>query len=285
MQFLGTCAADGMPNPLCSCKICQDARKNPRHQRFRSMFLVDEKNLIDCGPDFNASCMKFNLDLSTLENVFITHTHEDHFCTSNSGLLHMSASRNTVPLDIYLSEGGYKMTLELREAMGSKFTYFDAVGDFDKGIVRLHPVKIGEYFEKGGYRIMAVETTHRVSQWERAINYLFEKDGQKLLYACDTGYYTPESIELLRGKQVDTLVMECTWGNRTDRSTSSHLNCEAFLDMLDILLDAQIIHSDTKIFATHINHKHDLNHTELQAWFDQHSKLPVVVAYDGLIVE
>lgn len=284
MQFLGTCAADGMPNPLCSCKICQDARKNPLHQRFRSMFLVDEKNLIDCGPDFNASCMKFGLDLSTLENVFITHTHEDHFCTSNSGLLHMSVTRNTVPLDIYLSEGGYKMTLELREALGSKFTYFDAVGDFDKGLVRLHPVKVGEYFEKGGYRIMAVETTHRVSQWEYAINYLFEKNGQKMLYACDTGYYTPESIELLRGKKIDTLIMECTWGNLTDKNAASHLNCKAFLNMLDILLEAEIIRPDTRIYATHINHKHDLNHTEMQEWFDQNSKLPVVVAHDGLTI-
>jgi phosphoribosyl 1,2-cyclic phosphate phosphodiesterase len=54
--------------------------------------------------------------------------------------------------------------------------------------------------------------------------------------------------------------------------------------MLDILLEAQIIRPDTRIFATHINHKHDLNHTELQAWFDQHSRLPVVVAYDGLTI-
>lgn len=285
MQFLGTCAADGMPNPFCSCQLCQDARKDPRHQRFRSMFLLDEKNLIDCGPDLNAACMKAGVDLSPLENIFITHTHEDHFCTSNSGLLHMSVTRNTVPIDVFLSEAGYEMTVKLRGVLGKEFGYFDAAGDLDKGLVRLHPVKTGEYFERGGYRILAVDTTHRVSEKETAINYLFEKDGYKLLYACDTGFYPPQSIEMLRGSQIDVLVMESTWGSRTDKNTTSHLNCEAFLVMLDRLLEARIIRPDTKIYATHINHKHDLTHDKMQAWYNAHAKMPVVVAHDGLVIE
>lgn len=284
MRFLGTCAADGMPDPFCSCPICRDARSDPAHKRFRSMFRLDERNLIDCGPDFNAACMRFDQDMTPLENIFITHTHEDHCCFSNIGLLKMSMTRETVPLDVFLSEEGYDMLMKLREALGETFRYFDAVRSLDSGLVRLHPVKPFVPFHRDGYEIMAVKTTHRVSEGETAVNYLFEKDGRKLLYACDTGYYPPQTLEALRGKKIDTLVMECTWGSRTDTSTATHLNCEAFVNMLEILLREQIIRPDTAIYATHINHKHDLNHDAMQAWFDANSPMKVTVAWDGLSI-
>jgi phosphoribosyl 1,2-cyclic phosphate phosphodiesterase len=282
MQFLGTAAADALPGPFCSCKLCEDARQHTRNMRLRSMFLLDEKNLIDCGPDLVAACMKQRLNLSSLENIFITHTHEDHFCASNAGMLSMSKTRPNKSVDVFLSEAAYEKTVKLRETMGSEFSYLDAVTAFDKGLVRLHPVKTQTPFEAGGYRIMAVDTTHRVSEQETAINYLFEKNGQKLIYACDTGFYPAETLRALSGSKVDVLVLEATWGSRTDKSTASHLNCSAFLQMLDTLLDESIIRLDTKIFATHINHKHDLTHDDMQAWFDAHSRFCITVAYDGL---
>ena len=284
MRFLGTCAADGMPDPFCDCPICQDARAVPAHGRFRSMFQVDDRNLIDCGPDFNAACMKFGLDMMALRNIFITHTHEDHCCFSNIGLLSMSMTRKDVPLDIFLSEGGYEMLMKLRRALGETFSYFDAARALDGGLARLHPVKAFQPFEHGGYKIMALETTHRVSQWETAINYLFEKDGKKLLYACDTGYYPPQSLEALRGAQIDILVMESTWGSRTDMSTASHMNCRAYLEQLQNFLREGIIRPDTAIYATHINHKHDLHHDAIQAWYDANSPMKVTVARDGLVI-
>ena len=170
MRFLGTCAADGMPDPFCDCPICQDARANPAHRRLRSMFLLDRKNLIDCSPDFNAACSIFGEDMMDLRNIFITHTHEDHCCFSNIGLLSMSVTRKNVPVDVYLSEGGYEMLMKLREVLGDAYRYFDAAGALDKGLARLHPVKTYEPFEVDGYKIMAVETTHRVSERETAIN-------------------------------------------------------------------------------------------------------------------
>jgi len=284
MRFLGTCAADGMPDPFCDCPICQDARRDPSHARLRSMFQLDRRNLIDHGPDFNAACMKFGVDMTQLRNVFITHTHEDHCCFSNIGLLSMSVTRKETPVDIYLSEGGFRMLMKLREVLGDTFGYFDAVRALDKGLARLHPVRAFKPFEVDGYQVMAVETTHRVSEEETAVNYLFEKDGKKLLYACDTGYYPPQTLEALRGAQIDTLVMESTWGSRTDMSTASHLNCVAFVEQLRHFLREGIIRPDTAVYATHINHKHSFDHDALQAWFDANSPLKVTVARDGLAI-
>ena len=284
MRFLGTCAADGMPDPFCDCPICQDARKDPAHARLRSMFQLDERNIIDCGPDFNAACMKYGVDMMQLKNIFITHTHEDHCCFSNIGLLSMSVTRSGVPVDVYLSEEGCEMLLKLREVLGDTFRYFDAAGALDKGLARLHGVKAFEPFLVDGYKVMAVETTHRVSERENAVNYLFEKEGRKLLYACDTGYYPPRSLEALRGARIDTLVMECTWGSRTGTGTGSHLDCETFLEMLQAFREHEVIGPDTAIYATHINHKHTLDHDGMQAWFDANSPQKVTVAWDGLSI-
>lgn len=286
MMFLGTAAADAMPNPFCDCPICVDARLHPQRQRMRSMFQLDAENLIDCGPDLAATCMRWSVNLSSLKNIFLTHTHEDHFCSSNAGLLRMSCSRNSVPVDVYLSASAYDTLLRLRTLLGNGWRHMDAVKAFDHGLVRLHPVTVFEPFVVDGQQILPVRTTHRASETETAINYLIQRaNGKKLLYACDTGIYPEDTLEALQNSAVDTLVMEATFGSRTDNDTSSHLNCEAFLKMLELLTVYGVIRKDTKVFATHINHKHDFTHDLMQKWFDERAAMPVTVACDGLCAE
>jgi phosphoribosyl 1,2-cyclic phosphate phosphodiesterase len=285
MQFLGTAAADALPGPFCACPICEDARRHPERMRLRSMFLLDEKNLIDCGPDLAAAAMKHRLNLSGLERIFITHTHEDHFCPSNAGLLSMSRTRGGVPMDVYLSQGAYEQVLLLLKTLGDAFDYFDAAHCVNNALIRLHPLATGIIHPLGDYRVMAVDTAHRVSPRETAINYRFERmDGLKLLYACDTGLYEETTLEMLRGSRVDILVMEATWGSRTDPDTRSHLSGTTYLQMLDAMLQADVIRADTRCYATHINHKHDFNHDAFQKWFDHNTPFSVTVAYDGLIL-
>ena len=62
------------------------------------------------------------------------------------------------------------------------------------------------------------------------------------------------------------------------------MNCYAFLDMLEIFREHDIIRPDPAIYATHINHKHSLDHDRLQAWYDAHSARKVTVAWDGLSI-
>lgn len=283
MIFLGTCAADGLPNPFCDCPLCEDARKNPQHGRLRTSFLLDERNLIDCGPDLASACTQAGIDLTRLENVFVTHTHEDHFEPSNAGLLSMSRSRKGKSVDIYLSQEAYDSLIAKFEVLTeAKLADSDACAEYRKGLVRLHPLTTGAWYEVGGYQIMTIPTTHRSSYQEYAVNYVFAKDSRKLLYACDTGYYPESSLELLREANLDVLIMECTWGDLFDKDTSSHMNCQAFLVQLKNLEQYGAISKSTRIYATHINHKHNLTHPMLQAWFDENSPYKVTVAHDGM---
>lgn len=278
MRFLGTGAADMIPSPFCECPVCRDARRGG-HTRLRSHFLLDAENLIDFGPDLGASAMKYGLSLSSVQNVFITHTHEDHFALSNMDLLRMGGKTQ---LDMYMSEAALDALCYAQTHMG--LLYRDAFKGIEDGRVRLHAVKAGEPFMAGGYEVTAVDTTHHASAKETAVNYRFVKEGLSLLYACDTGMYLPRSLEILQGSRLDVLIMEGTWGGRQDKPATSHLNAYAFLEQLETFKKYDIIKEDTDIYCSHINHRHDWSHEAYQKWFKEHTDFSVTVAEDGLII-
>ena len=52
MRFYGTSAAEAIPNPFCSCYLCENARKmGGKDVRHRSMFRIDEETCDDMGGD------------------------------------------------------------------------------------------------------------------------------------------------------------------------------------------------------------------------------------------
>lgn len=257
---------------------------HPEHIRLRSILQPDPDSLIDFGPDLGAACARDGLDLSGLKQVFLTHTHQDHFCFANAGLLHMSRTRKE-PLNIYLS----------REALDALEGIFLPGGSPDPGMgkaahhvlehIRFRTVTPGVPFPAEGYTVTPVATTHYVSERETGLNYLLRRqDGKKLLYACDTGFYPQESLAVLEGERIDLLIMDATYGSAENINTKTHLNARAFRDMLEIFLDRRIIRPDTRVFASHINHKHSFTHEAYQAWFDANAPVPVTVARDGLEV-
>lgn len=80
LQYLGTAAAEGVPSVFCNCTVCQEARiKKGRHIRTRSQALIDDTLLVDFNADTYAHSLRFDIDLSKLEHVIITHAHEDHY--------------------------------------------------------------------------------------------------------------------------------------------------------------------------------------------------------------
>ncbi|MBQ2244332.1 MAG: hypothetical protein II320_00670, partial [Oscillospiraceae bacterium] len=234
MRFLGTGAADMLPDPFCDCPLCRDARDHPEHVRLRSHFLLDQETLIDFGPDLGASCARDRISLTDLRQVFVTHTHQDHFCFANAGLLQMSRTR-TEPLDIFLSEGALKGLEAVFSPGGEMNPGMGKAARHIRDHIRFHSVRAGEPFRTGPYTVTAVDTTHKVSELECAVNYLFVHDsGKKLLYACDTGYYQEAALATLEGARIDVLVMEATFGSNRESNTTSHLNAWAFRDMLQV---------------------------------------------------
>ena len=73
LQFLGTAAAEGIPAIFCTCETCRIARqKGGKNIRSRCQSLVDDRLLIDFGPDTYYHSMRDGIDLTYVFNVLIT---------------------------------------------------------------------------------------------------------------------------------------------------------------------------------------------------------------------
>ncbi|HEY7857331.1 MAG TPA: MBL fold metallo-hydrolase, partial [Candidatus Nanopelagicales bacterium] len=75
--LLGTGAADGWPNPWCTCVSCAWARRTGA-VRSHTAALVDGTLLLDCGPDVPRQADRAGVGLCEVRAVLLTHGHWDH---------------------------------------------------------------------------------------------------------------------------------------------------------------------------------------------------------------
>ncbi len=93
ITLLGTGAADGWPNPWCSCPSCADARDRGE-QRQPTSALVDGVLLLDLAPGVPPR----GISLERVRTVLLTHDHPDH--CAPLGLLARQWVRRAEPLTI-----------------------------------------------------------------------------------------------------------------------------------------------------------------------------------------
>ena len=283
MIFLGTGASEGIPDPFCNCDVCRKARESgdPREIRGRSAFAIDRYNLIDFGPDAHLASARFGVPLYELRNLFYTHFHSDHFDLINWESVRMSL---TPPhINVFLSEPAFKGMQEYRDLLSAH--YPDRKRDFlfYEEYIRMIPVKPFEPFSADDMTVTALRTIHEGAfKGETAINYLFERNGKRFLYASDTGLYDEDNYSCLRGKVLNTLIMECSFGNAQKQAGFKHLTCEFIVQMVERFRKDGVVNDRTEIYLTHIGHKGGLNHLELQQKMRDALGMQVEVAYDGL---
>lgn len=270
--FLGTAAFEGYPNPFCSGEHCLFAMKSDyRDKRLRSAILIDEKVLIDFGPDIVASSQKLSLNLSKVELLLITHSHEDHLYVPNFAMrqrVYNERFEDLTDMIVIASDDVIKIITESEYSVDAKLV--------------LRPVVPFEVCEFGEYEIIPVPANHYVKEKERGLLYLIRKDGKILFYATDTGPFDESYVEKLREKvglnRIDLLIMDATLGF-TKSEYLGHNTHESFLQTLSNLRDYNLLDNSSKIIAHHFSHHHNPNFHELQRLY---SKLNILVAYDGM---
>lgn len=155
-------------------------------------------------------------------------------------------------------------------------------------VCRIVPVDYFETFKAGDLEVTSLKANHKANgRGEYAQNYIIQlKDNRKLLYAVDTGWYSEETWEFVKGKRIDILVIESTYGELMDGDIhpDCHQDARSMLLMLEKMKSIGFIDHNVKVYATHINHKHNLLHDDLQNFFDS-SGFKATVAYDGLMVK
>lgn len=285
VQFLGTGAAEGVPPLFSRSEFARRVRRERGPDlRTRSALRIGDEYQIDFGPDHFFQGIRCGCDFYDLEHLLITHTHADHIQLDAILAKEMPAETNGRGVTLYASKAGASWLDEVFE--------FAVKPSFDPeryGAVReKYPIRALEYFEEytvGDLTVRTVQGNHRVAaSGERSVNPLITvPDGGTMLYAVDTGYYEEPSWEYLTGAKLDVLVMETTFGGRTDRGEkpSGHLDAHSFLRMLTRMLEESVIRDDTVVYATHINPDQGLDHAGLTRFF-RPSAFPVTVATDCL---
>ena len=117
LKYYGTGAGYGLPEVFCDCRICRHARENGgKNIRTRSMALLDGCLAIDLSVDTFHHCAFAGLDMRKVKHVLVTHSHHDHFFTSD---LFSRVRGMEEPVNFYLSEAsgrGVRATVEKHKA-------------------------------------------------------------------------------------------------------------------------------------------------------------------------
>ena len=185
MRFIGTSAGEGIPDPFCTCPICENARRvGGKELRSRSSFLLDEETIIDLGADYFSQARDHGLRLDSLRRVILTHTHDDHFNYTFFWERSVKRAGTEEPLTVILSEEGKRFFDELyalSAALGSEklLTPPNAL---------LKTVTPGVPFEAGNYRVTPLRGRHSTAFEKNSTNYLIERNGESLYYGGHIGY-------------------------------------------------------------------------------------------------
>lgn len=230
--MLGTGAADGWPTPFCACASCTTLR-NRGEARGQTSALIDDRVLIDPGPEAPRSAVRAGLDLRNVSLVLFTHAHPDH-CHPQV-LLWRRWAGLTTPITV----AGPADALDLCR---------DWVGPDDP--VLWAPLLAGDELELDGVVVGAVPTTHAPG----ALLYDIEHaDGGRVFYATDTGPLSDACLSAVRDRAFDAVLLEETWGTRTDHGEDHH-DLTSFPETLRRLREVGATTDTTDVVAIHLGH-------------------------------
>lgn len=283
VEFLGTGGAMPIPRPLCSCRICTQARERgvPYSRSGPSVFIHGPDVLIDTPGE-----IVYQLNRSTVERIaacFYSHWHPDHtmgrhvFSTINADYRSWP-TRPRGMIDVYFPE---QVAADARRFLGI-WDHLKFLEDREQ-VIRLHELRDGETVELGGTAIRPLRLTQ-----EFVYGFLFEKRGRRLLVVPDEidGWVPPPEAEGVDLAVVPMGIAEFhpLSGERLIASEHSVLGAEAtFEQTLEIVAALR----PRRVVMTHIEESDGLSYDELEevAARARVRGIDLTVAFDTMTVD
>jgi phosphoribosyl 1,2-cyclic phosphate phosphodiesterase len=98
------------------------------------------------------------------------------------------------------------------------------------------------------YQVTPISATHKGD--EDCHNFIIERDGRRLLYATDTGFYREEVFDFLAGKDIHALVVECSDGF-LKTPYIGHMDIDQCVSLVGRLRESGALAKDSQVFTTH----------------------------------
>lgn len=272
IQYLGTAAAEGWPALFCNCDSCLRARAaGGKNIRTRSQAIIDDTLLIDYPPDGYLHMLQQGVNLPGVQNLLVTHSHQDHFYPLDLTLRSpYFAHKIQGTLQIYGNDA-------VHEEWNKAVTYIG--GDMATSICAVYnEVEPFVPFQVQDYIVTPLLALHK--RTERCYIYIIEKNGKRLLYANDTGLFPQITWDYIRGIYFDLVSMDCTMLKIPEGTT--HMGIDDNIKLRQMLTDSGCVDKSTKYVITHFSHNGVLLHEEIE---QRVAPQGFQVAYDGLAVE
>ncbi len=279
LQFLGTGAAEGAPALFCECETCQELRRRGEKEwHSRSQYLIDDVLGIEFPPDAYYHALRFDVNLSKMRHLIVTHSHMDHFYAHDFILRgYKYADGGDKPLTIYGNADVLQVFAEctrreMKEVVAKNFTLVE--------VFPFQPFACEEYV------ITPLLAQH--GNTETPLVYLIEKGDKAYLHLTDTGRLPKESLDYLekyltaKKKCVDFVTFDCTFLFFTAGEISRHMGLEDNRAMQAELIRRKIANEHTMYAITHYSHNNKPFSEVLEKAKKEYGYLP---AYDGLCVK
>jgi len=261
IKLLGTGAADGIPALFTSSEISRQAlQPGSKDRRTRASALIDDCIKLDLGPDTLAQIQQHGLDSTLWDSIVFTHSHEDHFTVSEiQYALYPFNPNEYTPFTIYSNPT-------------VSWLIWERYPDWPLDVVTTH---VFQTYDIGAYRMTPILAKH--AEPEECHNLLFEKDGKRLGYMTDTGWWPEATWDYLKSHRLDVMVIECTDGLH-DSGYDGHLALTELIEVVNKLRGNGTVDDKTTILTTHHSHFGG-SHEELEVAMAPYGIQP---GYDGL---
>ena len=235
-------------------------------QRRTTSVLVNEDLLIDPNPAVPEAMAAFGADKRKVQNVLISHSHGDHY--SPDTLVWLAEDHSVT---VY-GDGGYPQKLPRHPNL----TFV--------------PVKLGQEYLVGGYRMTPVPSTHTVEESaEQALHYLLSAGEKNLFYGCDGAWMLPTAFEALSARRYDCMILDATFGADAQlyripggKIFFYHNNTTMLQMLRTAFLNAGCADSGTVFVADHLARTYVPDGERARMAFQPLGYLP---AYDGMTLE
>ncbi len=230
VRMLGTGSSDGWPNPWCTCASCRAAAQ-AGVVRGQTSALVDERLLIDLGPDGPRAAVRAGVDLSSVEGVLVTHAHPDH---------------HAVPVWMWRGWAASRRPLVL---LAPPAVLADAAPRLDPS-VRTVEAHAGERHSVAGYEVVVLPARHAGPSVGPAVLYdVTGPDGARLLWATDTGALSEQALQLVEGREYDAVLLDLTSAHLPD-----HHDLTSWPEQVAELRRMGAVVDGTALHAVHLGH-------------------------------